>query len=179
MGDERGLPFEGLPHVGVEAALGDVAQHSDFGVLVALAEDSAVALFDVGRTPGRVEVVHGDGAGLHVGADAHGLGGSDEDRHGAVATGGEELGLADVGSGVLHVADRGRVDPAAYKERPEFAVGVPSGCGGGGHVAEHELQCAWSERELAVLVGVAKVTGGVMDRGDPLRSDGELPAVDG
>jgi hypothetical protein len=93
LGDERGLPFEGLPHVGVEAALGDVAQDADLGVLVALAEDAAVALFDVGGSPRSVEVVHGDGAGLDVGADAHGLGGADEHRDGAVPARGEELGL--------------------------------------------------------------------------------------
>jgi hypothetical protein len=46
-----------------------------------------------------VEVVHGDGAGLDVGADAHGLGGTDEHGDGAVTTGGEQVGLGLVGLG--------------------------------------------------------------------------------
>lgn len=77
LGDEGGLSFKGLPHVGVEAASGDVADDLDLRILVALAQDTAVSLFDVGRALWRVEMVHGHGSGLDVGADAHGLGGSD------------------------------------------------------------------------------------------------------
>ena len=179
LGDERGLPFEGLPHVGVEAALGDVAQHPDLGVLVPLAEDASIALLDVGRTPRRVEVVHGDGTRLHVGADAHGLGGADEYRHRAVAARGEELRFGHVGLGVLHVADRAGVDASPDQEVAQLVVGVPPGRSRRGHVAEHELERARSHGELTVLVGVAEVAGGVMDRGDPLRCNGELASVGG
>jgi len=45
------------PHVDVEAAFGGVADDLDLGVLVALADDAAFALLDVGGAPGAVDVV--------------------------------------------------------------------------------------------------------------------------
>ena len=74
LADEAGFAFEGLPHVAVEAAFGHVPQDLYFGVEVALADDAAIALGDVGRAPGRVEMVQRDRAVLDVGADAHFLG---------------------------------------------------------------------------------------------------------
>src|SRR6218665_3168716 len=44
-----GLPLDGLPHVGVEGTLGDVADDRHFLVLVALPHDASVALRDVGE----------------------------------------------------------------------------------------------------------------------------------
>jgi hypothetical protein len=66
--DEPGFALDGLPAVGVEAPLGGVANDVDLGVLVALAHAAAVALLDVGRAPGAVEVVDRDAAVLNVGA---------------------------------------------------------------------------------------------------------------
>lgn len=93
LGDERGLPFQGLPHVDVEAGFSDVADDLDVGVLVALAEDASLALLDVplaarGRRGGP-----GRRLGLDVGADAHGLGGADQDGDSAVSAGCEEVAL--------------------------------------------------------------------------------------
>jgi len=89
LGDEPGLAFDGLPHVAVEGSFGDVSQDLDLGVVVALAQDAAFALGDVGGAPGAVEVVQGDGAELDVGADAHLLGAADQDGDGSGAAGGE------------------------------------------------------------------------------------------
>ena len=44
--------------------MGEVAVDVDFGVEVALADDAAFALDDVGGPPGRVEVVQGGSAVL-------------------------------------------------------------------------------------------------------------------
>ena len=77
--DEAGLGFEHLPHIGVERSFGDVAVDLDFGVVVALPQDSAFALLDVARPPRGVEVMEGDEPLLHVGPGAHFLGGAEED----------------------------------------------------------------------------------------------------
>ena len=74
LGDEPGLAFDGAPHVRVEAAGGDVAHDVHGRVLVALAQDAAFALFDVGRAPRHVDVMQGDEALLDVDAGAHLLG---------------------------------------------------------------------------------------------------------
>lgn len=63
-----------LPHVRVEAAGGHVADDVHGRVLVALAQDAAFALFDVGRAPRHVDVVQRDEALLDVDAGAHLLG---------------------------------------------------------------------------------------------------------
>ena len=64
--DEPGLGFEGLPHIGVERAFGDVAVNFHFGIEIALAEDSPLALLDVARSPGRVEMMECAKAALHI-----------------------------------------------------------------------------------------------------------------
>ena len=115
--DESGFEFDGLPHVHVEAAVGDVAHHVDGVVLVALADDAALALFDVGGPPRAVEVVQRDAAGLDVGADAHLLGGPDEHRHIAVAAGGEELLLLACVAGFVHEPHLGAGDTACGRVR--------------------------------------------------------------
>ena len=46
--DEPGLGLQGLPHIGIEGAFGDVAEDRDFLVRIALAQDAAVALLDLG-----------------------------------------------------------------------------------------------------------------------------------
>src|SRR4051794_15304391 len=68
-----------------ERALGDVAEDPDLGARVALAEDAAVALLDLGRLPRRVEVVQGDQPLLDVGAGAHLGGQAEQDAHPARA----------------------------------------------------------------------------------------------
>jgi hypothetical protein len=108
--DEPGFAFAGLPHVHVEAGFGGVADDLDLGVLVALADDAAFALFDVGGPPGAVDVVQGDGAGVDVGADAHLLGGPNEHGELAVAAAGEEPGPGFVVAGVVNERDVSRGD---------------------------------------------------------------------
>jgi hypothetical protein len=52
--DKPRLGFQGLPHVGVEGSLGDVAVDLNFGILIALAKNAAIALFDFRRFPGGI-----------------------------------------------------------------------------------------------------------------------------
>jgi hypothetical protein len=77
LGDETRLGLQCLPHVAVETAFRDVAEDLHVLALIALAQDAPLALFDVAGTPGRIEVMQRAQAGLHVGADAH-LGGRTE-----------------------------------------------------------------------------------------------------
>jgi hypothetical protein len=105
LGDEPGLAFDGLPHIAVERFFGYISQDADFRVMVAVAQDAALALGDVGRPPGAVQVVQRDGAELDVGADAHLLGATDQDSDGPGAAGGEQLALVPVGFRVVHEPD--------------------------------------------------------------------------
>ena len=66
LGDEALLALHGLVQVAVEGACRDVAEVSDVGVLVALADDAAKPLLEVGRPPRAVEVVRGHEVGLDV-----------------------------------------------------------------------------------------------------------------
>ncbi len=133
--------------------LGELGDPSARGVLLqAVHHQEAVikieacrALGKVGRPPGAVQVVQRDRAGLDVGADAHRLGGTDQHSDAPVATRGEQVGLGLVGLGGLHVADGTVVDPASHEERAQFVVCVPAVAGGGGDVAEHQLQRAGSK----------------------------------
>ena len=69
--DEPGFAFQSLPHEGIEGFLGDDLGDADLGVLVALAQDAAVALLDVGRPPRGVHVHQVHGTFLNVRADTH------------------------------------------------------------------------------------------------------------
>ena len=78
LADEPRLGLQGLPHVGVERSFGDVAKDRHLLVLIALAQDSAFALFDLSRLPGSVEVMQRHEAFLYVGTGAHLLRAADE-----------------------------------------------------------------------------------------------------
>ena len=168
LADEPGLAFEGLPGVAVEAGLGHVPVDLDLGVEVALAQDAAFALGDVGGPPGGVEVVQGDGPVLHVGADAHLLGGADQDGDAAVAAGGEQLGLVPVGLGFVDEPDRVAGHAAGGELAAELVVDVPA-VAGGAEVAEHQLQGAAGRVGGAVGAEVFVVAMLSPDGGDPVR----------
>ena len=168
-----GLAFEGLPHVAVEGPFGDVPDDLDLGVEVALAQDAAVALGDVGGPPGRVQVVQGDGAVLDVGADAHLLGGADQDGDPAGAAGGEQLGLVPVGLGLVDEPDRLVGQAAGDELVAELVVGVPAGSGGA-EVAEHQLQRSAHRVRDAAGVEVLVVLVRRPDGGDPVGGRADL-----
>ena len=140
--DEAGLAFQRLPHVGVEAALGDIAQDLDLVELVAGSQDAALSLFDVGGPPARVEVVHGGEAGLDVDAGSGFLGAGQKHRHRPVAARREQA-LSVLGAVV--VVDGGDLvagDAAALQRVGEQVIDAHSGAVGArdAHVAEHHLQ---------------------------------------
>jgi hypothetical protein len=78
LGDELGLGFQRLPRIRVERAFGDVVEHADHEIPVALAQDASLALFNVRRTPRGIEMMEGDEPFLHVRARPHLLGAAEE-----------------------------------------------------------------------------------------------------
>ena len=111
--DKAGLRLQCLPHIGVEAPFGDVAVDRHFLVLVALPEDAALALLDLGRLPGGVEMVQGDQPFLHVGAGAHLLRAADQHPDLAAADLIEQGSFLGVGVGVADGGDLLRGMPRA------------------------------------------------------------------
>ncbi len=105
MGDEAALGFQRLPHVGVEAAFGNVAEDLHEFVGVALAEDASVALLDVGGTPRGIEMVQRHEAALDVRAFAHFWSAAEEDAHFAFTHGFEERSFGGVFVVVLDEGD--------------------------------------------------------------------------
>lgn len=95
----------GLPRVRVEGPLHHVPEDADFGVLVALSDDPALALRDVRRPPRAIQVVQCDRAGLHVRAHPHLLRGTNQDVDVAGPGGGEQALLLHVRLGVVDELD--------------------------------------------------------------------------
>ena len=97
LADEFLLVLHGLPEIGVEGPLGDIAVHMDERVAVSLALDAAFALGQVPGPPGAVQVVHGDETVLDIGARPHFLCTSHQDAHLAGADLGKQLFLLRLG----------------------------------------------------------------------------------
>ena len=149
LGDHPGLPLQPLPHVGVEGALGDVAEDLDLLVAVALPEDAPVALFDVGRAPRGVEVVLGDEEPLDVHPDAHLGGRTHQDAHAPGVHGVEELLLGQVTLRVVDEADLLGWHAAADQLGLHVVVGAEAalaGRAGAREVDEDELREALGAR---------------------------------
>ena len=116
-----------LPHRGVHGPERRVRADHDLLVLVALALDAALALLDLRRQPGHVEVQQRLQAKLHVGPRAELLGRSQEEAHDARVDVGEEPGLLlgpvvvlDEGDlGARHAGrDQAVADPVVDREAP-------------------------------------------------------------
>ena len=146
----------------------------DFGVVVALAQDAAFALGDVGGPPGAVEVVQGDGAELDVGADAHLLGAADQDGDGSGAAGGEQFSFVPVGFRVVDEPDGLARQAATGELVAEFVVDVPV-VAGRADVAEDELEAAADGSVLPVRGRVGVVAVGLPELGDPPGCCVDLP----
>ena len=141
--NKPGLGLEGLPHIGVERAFGDVAVDRHFLVLVALAEDAAVALLDLGRLPRGVEVMQGDQAFLDVGAGAHLLGAADQHAHRTLPTFSKRACFlaSDSASPMAAICSRGM--PCGDQLLDDLLVGRVTPCGRiDAHVGEDHLRAA-------------------------------------
>ncbi|CUO68611.1 Uncharacterised protein [Flavonifractor plautii] len=99
------LVLHRLPQVGIEGALSDIAVDMHFLVLVALADDTALALFQVSGPPGTVQIVQSDKPVLDVHTRAHFEGATHEHPDLTAPDLGKQLLLAGVGVGVVDKGD--------------------------------------------------------------------------
>ena len=141
LADETLLAFHGLIAVRVERALGHVPVVAHVAVRVALALDAAETLFQVGGTPGAVEVVDRGEPFLHVGAGSELLGAS----HQHTDLAGPDLGeqpFAFGGVVARVVNERDLLGGHAQSDEPvlEVLIGVPSARRGRARIAEDELR---------------------------------------
>ncbi len=123
--NEAGLALVVLPHLRVEAAFSRVGEDVDLVVLVALAHDAALALLDLRRQPGHVEVVQCLQTELSIDASPHRLRRADQEADLAGPRVAEQallrLGLlvflhkGDLGRGHAH-ANELVADPAVGRE---------------------------------------------------------------
>ena len=177
MVDEAGFAFHGLPGVAVEGPFDGVAEQSDLGVLVALAQAAAVALFDVGWAPRTVEVVQRDRAVLDVGPDSHAGGGADDHGDLAGAAGGEQSGLLGVVARLVDPPDLLGRHASSGELVAQLPVGVPARPGWGGEVAEHDLQRPGGGGGVAAGISVGAVAVLAPHAGDRVGGDVELGAA--
>ena len=106
--------------------LDDVTEYLHLGVLVALPQDPALALFDVRGPPRTIQEVKRDRPRLDVGPDAHLLGRADQHRELPVAGGGEQPALLNVALRFVDVADLMARDAETGELVAELVVGVPA-----------------------------------------------------
>ena len=116
--DEAGLALVALPHRRIHRAQGGIGVDLDLPVLVALALDPALALLDLGRQPGHVQVVQGLEPALDVDAGPHGRRRAEQDAHPAGVELGEQALPGGTGRVVLHEGDLGRPARPAGRARP-------------------------------------------------------------
>ena len=90
--------------------MGDV----DFGILVSLSDDAAVALGHVSGPPGRIHVHQVNGPVLDIGSDTHFLCGANQDGYVPVATGSKEPALLGIVFGLVYEAHFLSRHTAAY-----------------------------------------------------------------
>ena len=137
--DEARFRFEHLPHIGIERSFGDVAVDLDFRIVVALPQNSALALLDVARSPRRVEVMERDEPFLHVRAGAHFLGGAQKDADAPGIHRIKQVLLLPVGLGVMDIGDFFCRDAFGNEFVADFVIDVEAVGIGRREVAEHKL----------------------------------------
>ena len=173
-GDEAGLALVVLPHRGVHRAERCVGVDLDLVVLIALALDPSLALFDLRWQPGHVEMVQGLQAKLHVDAGAHRLRRADQDAHASGIEVVEQPLLVGGSLEVLHERDfrGGNADPEQFLLDPaiggEAAFGLDADRA---EVAEDHLPGARDRIGRAVgsvEPGRLRLAPDAMDVGDQL-----------
>ena len=132
----RHLAFENLPRIGVERALGDVAIDLHFGIEISLAENSPLALLDVARPPGRVEMMQGAKAALHIHPRSHFFSGADEDADPAGVDSVEEIHFDEVAVAVMNEGDFVFGNAGGDEPRTHSLIDIETVRMGRGQIAE-------------------------------------------
>ena len=196
--DEVGLALDGLPHAAVQGLLGSVAvdPHLEpFRVavieLVALADDPAFALLQVGGAPRCIQVMQGHQPILHVHACAHLGGGAEQHAHAAATDFGKQISLLQVRLRVVDEGDLVSRDPTLHQLLFQVVIDgesrvegvdlvradlVQLGLGGLGHCRVITLGALDQITQLGGLVGAGTLRGGQVDK-HQLGAAVSVPAV--
>ena len=79
--DEPLLSLDGLPHIGIEGRIRDVAEDLDVFVFVAAPDDTPETLLELAWLPRAIQIVRGDELVLHVRPNAELVRRAEEDAH--------------------------------------------------------------------------------------------------
>ena len=126
--DKAGLGFQGLPHIGIKGAFRHVAVNPHLGVQIPLPQNAPLALLNVARAPGGIQMVQGGKAALHVRAGAHLLGRADENAYPASVDGVKQVHLGGVGISVVNEGNLVLRNTSGDEPRTQLIVYVES-CG--------------------------------------------------
>ena len=138
--DEFLLVLHQPPVVGVKGALGDVLEHFDRFVHVALAQRPTGSLLQISGPPWAVKVMRRHNAVLDVGASSHFLGAADQYPNLPPAYLGEQLRLLRFGVGVVNKSDLLRGNPLGDQLGLNIVIDVEFAVVfGGREVAENKL----------------------------------------
>ena len=132
------LTFHQTPVVCVKGSFGNVLEHFNRLIHVALAQRTARPLLQISRTPWAVKVMGGHDPVLDVSASAHLLRTADEDAHLPPAHLGEQLRLLRFGVGIVDKGDFLLGDALGDQLRFYIVIDVKFAVPlGRGQVAEH------------------------------------------
>ena len=184
--DEVGLALDGLPHAAVQGLFGGVAvdPHLEpFRVavieLVALADNPAFTLLQVGGAPRCIQVMQGHQPILHVHAGAHLGGGAEQHAHAAATDFGKQISLLQVRLRVVDEGDLVSRDPTLHQLLFQVVIDgesrvegvdlvradlVQLGLGGLGHCRVITLGALDQITQLGGLVGAGAFRGGQVDK---------------
>src|SRR5580700_6787366 len=124
--DEAGLSLKDLPDIGIKRALRNVAVDPHLGVQIPLPQDASLSLLDVARAPGRIQMVQGGKAALHVCAGTHFFGGTDENAYPASVDGIEQVHLGRVAVSVVNEGNLILRNAAGSEPRAQVVIDIES-----------------------------------------------------
>ena len=173
--DEGGLAFDGLPTEHVETAFGDVPDHLDFLVLVALPQYSAVSLFEIGRSPGAVHVMEGEGSVLHIRTHPHLLRRADQHGDAPCPRRRKQARLLGIVPSFVHEPNGLPWDAAGDQLGPQLVVDRPTIVAvWSPEVTKDQLQSPRAWRLDAISVEVHTVEALAIDTTDAICRHGDL-----
>ena len=143
------LALHQLIEVGIKGIFRHIGVNLHFWILVALPDDSALPLLQVGGTPRTIQVVQGDEPLLDVGARAHFGGTANQDTHLTGADFSEQFFLLSFSLGAVDVGDFLGGDSHGNQLIPEGVVDVELAVAlRRRQVAEHQLRGFLCRRAL-------------------------------
>ena len=152
LGDELGLGFQRLPHIGIERAFGDVAINLHAGISIALPQNPALALLHVGGSPRRVQMMQRNQPFLNIRARTHFLRAAEQHTDLARANGTEQRQLRVVRVVILNEGDFIFRDTQAFQFVGHVTINGKATVLRRGQIAKHKLRQTIILRRLPNLM---------------------------